>query len=262
MLLNEGTIARYCRRTAELMLQSSEFWEQIELKTRDTNTYYKELLTNSRVQEEAYRTAADILSKIMARPGLLNVWELSCPGLLQSKMRELELQEPGTPVYLETLKERTRIELVYDAVVALKKIEQDRPIREADIAERYAAVAARAEEEQKKIMAQEGALAQELREIGDGTETIVLYAMRLEVSLASNVLSLREQRLLAVPSELFTLTHVEMLDLAWNKIKEVRDAQTHKQPPPPPSQIKAGPPNRALRGCPRGLCSCRVRCAT
>ena len=256
-LLNEGTIARYCRRTAELMLQSSEFWEQIELKTRDTNTYYKELLTNSRVQEEAYRTAADILAKIMARPGLLNVWELSCPGLLQSKMRELELQEPGTPVYLETLKERTRIELVYDAVVALKKIEQDRPIREADIAERYAAVAARAEEEQKKIMAQEGALAQELREIGDGTETIVLYAMRLEVSLASNVLSLREQRLLAVPSELFTLTHVEMLDLASNKIKEVRDS--HKQPHIRPPSKKLARLTARSPGCP---CSCRVRFAT
>ena len=221
MLKDAGTIARYCRRTAELMLQSSEFWEQIELKTRDTNTYYKQLLTKSRVQEEAYRTAADILAKIMARPGLLNVWELSCPGLLQSKKRELELQQEGTPVYLETLKELTRIELVYDAVVALKKIEQDRPIREADIAERYKMVAARAEEEQKKIMAQESALAQELREIGDGTETIVLYAMRLEASLATNVLSLREQRLLAVPSELFMLTHVEMLDLANNRLKEL-----------------------------------------
>ena len=137
MLEHEGSISRYCRRTAELMLQSSEFWEQIELKTRDTNNYYKELLTNSRVQEEAYSTAADILSKILARPGLLNVWELSCPNLLQSKKRELELQEQGTPVYLETLKELTRIELVYDAVVALKKLEQDRPIRESDIAERY-----------------------------------------------------------------------------------------------------------------------------
>ena len=221
MLLNEGTIARFCRRTAELMLQCSEFWEQIELKTRDTNKYYKELLTKSRVQEEAYRTAADILRKIMARPGLLNVWELSCPGLLRSKQRELELQEPGTPVYLETLKEHTRIELVYDAVVALKKIEQDRPCREADIDERYSAVAARAEEEQQKIMAQEGALAQELREIGDGTETIVSYAMRLESSLPSNVLNLREQRLLAVPSELFQLTHVEMLDLANNRLKEL-----------------------------------------
>jgi hypothetical protein len=222
MLKHEGTIARYCRRTAELMLQSSEFWDQIELKTRDTNSYYKELLTNSRVQEEAYRTAADILAKIMARPGLLNVWEQSCPGLQQSKKNELELQVPGTPAYLETLKERTRIELVYDAVVALKKLEQDRPIREADLAERYSLVAARAAEEQRKIMAQEGALAAELREIGDGTETIVLYALRLESSLTSNVLSLREQRLLTLPTEVFMLTHVEMLDLAGNKLKEVR----------------------------------------
>ena len=70
-------------------------------------------------------------------------------------------------------------------------------------------------------------LAQELREIGDGTETIVLYAMRLESSLASNVLSLREQRLLAVPSELFMLTHVEMLDLASNRLKELPGEVCH-----------------------------------
>ena len=88
-------------------------------------------------------------------------------------------------------------------------------------------VAVRAAVEQKKIMKQESDLAQELREIVDGTETIVLYAMRLESSLASNVLSLREQRLLAVPPELFMMTHVEMLDLAWNKIKELPGEVCH-----------------------------------
>ena len=64
---------------------------------------------------------------------------------------------------------------------------------------RATAAARGAEEEQSKIMAQEAALAQELREIGDGTESIVAYAIRLENSLQSNVLSLREQRLLSVP---------------------------------------------------------------
>jgi len=97
MLQNEGTIARYCRRTAELMLQSSDHWKQIEINTRETNQYYKQLLTSSRVQEEAYRTAADILRRFLDRPSLLNVWELSCPGLLRSKQRELELQQEGTP---------------------------------------------------------------------------------------------------------------------------------------------------------------------
>lgn len=218
MLVHEGTIARYCRRTAELMLQSSEHWKQIEVNTRETTAYYKQLLTVSRVQEEAYRTAAEILGKIMARPGLLNVWETSCPGLLRSKSRELELQEEGTHVYLETLKEHTRIELVYDAVVALKKIEQERPIRTEDIAERYSVVAARAKEEMDKIMAQEAALARELRDIGDGTESIIAYAERLESSLGSNVLSLKAQRLLAAPIEIFQLTQVETLDLAENKL--------------------------------------------
>ena len=219
MLQHEGTVARYCRRTAELMLQSSEHWKEIEANTRETNHYYSGLLKASRVQEEAYSTATDILAKIMARPGLLNVWELSCPGLLRSKKRELELQEEGSPVYLDVLKELTRIELVYDAVVALKKIENDRPIRVEDIAERHAAVAARAKEEQDKIMSQEAALARELRDIGDGTESIVAYAVRLEDCLESNVLRLRTQKLLAVPVELFQMSHVEMLDLAENQIQ-------------------------------------------
>jgi hypothetical protein len=106
MLQHEGTIARYCRRTAELMLQSSQYWKDIEVNTRETNAYYKQLLTESRVQEEAYRTATDILAKIVARPQLLNVWEISCPGLLRSKKRELALQTEGTYVYLDTLKVR------------------------------------------------------------------------------------------------------------------------------------------------------------
>lgn len=90
-----GTLARFLRRTAELMLQSSHRWKQIEMSTRDTNAHYKELLTMSRVQEEAYRTASEILKKILERPGLLSVWENSCPGLLRSKRRELEMQTDG-----------------------------------------------------------------------------------------------------------------------------------------------------------------------
>ena len=221
MFTHEGSIARYCRRTGELMLQASEHWKQIEANTRETNAYYKQLLTVSRVQEEAYRTATDILAKIMARPGLLNVWECSCPGLLRSKKRELELQKEGTHMYLETLKELTRIELVYDAVVALKKIEQERPIRESDIAVEYNKVAAQSRIESDKIMSQEAALARELRAIGDGTETIVAYSLRLEHCLETNVLSLRKQKLLAAPIEIFQLTHVEFLDLAENKLTEL-----------------------------------------
>ena len=224
ILMHEGSIARYCRRTAELMLQASEYWKQIEVNTRETNAYYKQLLTKSRVQEEAYRTATEILAKIMARPSLLNVWETSCPGLLRSKKRELELQEEGTSVYLDVLKELTRIELVYDAVVALKKIEleEERPIRDEDIAARYYVVAARTEEEQAKIMSQEAALARELQDIGDGTESVIAYAQRLESSLESNVLSLRKQKLLGAPIEIFqVMTHVEVLDLAENQISEL-----------------------------------------
>ena len=163
-LRSQGDAARYIRRTAELLLQNCVVWKEIEINCRETNAYYKEQLTVARVHEEAYRTAAEILAKIMARLGLLKVWELSCPGLLQSKTRELELQvaggQEGTPVYLETLKEKMRIDIVYDAVAYLKKIEDDRPIRVPDVELKQAAVALLAKEQQDKIMLQEAQLAQ------------------------------------------------------------------------------------------------------
>jgi len=105
--------------------------------------------------------------------------------------------------------------------VALKKIEQERPIRESDIAVEYNKVAAQSRIESDKIMSQEAALARELRAIGDGTETIVAYSLRLEHCLETNVLSLRKQKLLAAPIEIFQLTHVEFLDLAENKLTEL-----------------------------------------
>ena len=73
VLRTPGDAARFVRRTAELLLHSCEVWKQIEINCRETNNYYKELLTTARVHEEAFRTAADILSKIMERPGLLSV---------------------------------------------------------------------------------------------------------------------------------------------------------------------------------------------
>ena len=76
VLRTPGDAARFVRRTAELLLHSCEVWKQIEINCRETNNYYKELLTTARVHEEAFRTAADILSKIMERPGLLSVLSL------------------------------------------------------------------------------------------------------------------------------------------------------------------------------------------
>ena len=109
---------------------------------------------------------------------------------------------------------------MYDAVVLLKNIEvqQERPIRDHEIVEQYELVAERTKEEQAKIMDQEASLAKELREIGDGTEVVLQYAEQLEACLETNVLSLRALKLLAIPSEVFTMSHVEVLDLAKNAI--------------------------------------------
>ena len=220
-----------------LCLQNSQHYKAIEINCRETNDHYKQLLTVARVHEEAYRTATEILGKIMARPGLLSVWEHSCPGLLRSKTRELELQTEGTHVYLETLKEKMRIDLVYDAVAALNKIEHERPIRVSDIEVKYAAVAKLAAAEQAKIMRQEAQLAAELKEIGDGSETILKYEGLLEVSLATDQLHMRSQQLLACPVEIFTMTHLEVLDISDNQIAELpAEVATRTLPPAPAPQ--------------------------
>lgn len=78
-------------------------------------------------------------------------------------------------------------------MAALKKIEDDRPIRPSDIQVRYDAINARALEEQRKILAQEQALKKELEEIGDGSETIERYERQLEECFPTNFLHLRKQ---------------------------------------------------------------------
>ena len=241
-LRDPGNAARYIRRTAELLLQNCTVWKEIEINCRDTNAYYQEQLTTARVHEEAYRTAADILTKIVARPGLLKVWELSCPGLLQSKTRELEMRtaagEEGTPVYLDTLKEKLRIDLVYDAVADLKKIEDERPIRASDIEVKQIAVAALAKEQQDKIMLQEAQLAQELKDIGDGSDTVLKFDGFLQACLPTNVLHLQSCQLLACPAEVMMCTHLEVRAAAADRPRPLprgRDGPSGRRHAPHPA---------------------------
>mmetsp|Transcript_29394 Transcript_29394/g.56809 ORF Transcript_29394/g.56809 Transcript_29394/m.56809 type:complete len:352 (-) Transcript_29394:784-1839(-) len=216
-----GTCARFVRRTAELLLENSQRWKQIEINTRETNKYYKELLVTSRVREAAYRVAADLLTKIIERPSLLNVWENSCPNLLRSKTRELELQTEGTPAYNEALKEKLRIDLIYDAVAELKKIEQERPLKKKDIADKQKDVAAMAHAEQAKILKQEAQLAKELKDIGDGSESILRFSACLQAALPSCELSLSQMELLVLPVEVFSMTHLTLLNVSGNSLKEL-----------------------------------------
>jgi len=222
LLQHAGSNARSLRRTAEIMLQNSKRWKEIEVATKETSQHYKQLLISSRVREEAYRKAADILKRIMERPGLLNVWENSCPGLLKSKTRELELQKEGTFAHQEALKEKLRIDLIYDAVAELKKIEEGgRPIKVPDIEVKWRVVATMASEEQAKILRQEQQLAAELKKIGDGSETVDKYHQRLEESLPNSECDLKQQELLALPLEIFQLTYLELLDVSYNDLKEL-----------------------------------------
>lgn len=175
-----------------------------------------------RVYHSAYSTCADIMRKFIERPTLVNVWAISCPGLLKSKSRELELQEPGTPMYLTTLAEKMRIDMLYDAVAHLKNIENDRPIRASDIEGKLVEVEKLASAEARKIQAQEAVLTQELSDIGDGSDTVEMWVGSLKNAQATKTLMLRGQGLHSVPPELFALVEdMEIVDLGNNHLKEI-----------------------------------------
>ena len=86
------------------------------------------------------------------------MWLRSCPGLLRSKTREVELLRAGgdesalhSPEYRRALAEKQRIDIIYDAVIALKELESERPIRPADVLMKYEAATALADAALERI---------------------------------------------------------------------------------------------------------------
>jgi Leucine-rich repeat (LRR) protein len=175
-----------------------------------------------RVYHSAYSTCADIMRKFIERPTLIGVWAISCPGLLKSKTKELALQEPGNAMYLTTLAEKMRIDMLYDAVAHLKNIENERPIRQSDIESKLVEVDKLAAAEARRIEAQEALMATELHEIGDGSDSVEMWVRSIEQARANKTLVLRGQGLFAVPPELFALVaEMEIVDLGENQLKEL-----------------------------------------
>jgi len=207
---------------AQRLLKMSARWADIEHQTRDTRRYHKKILDEMRVYHSAYSTCAEIMRKFIERPTLVNVWAISCPGLLKSKSRELELQEPGTPMYLTTLAEKMRIDMLYDAVAHLKNIENERPIRASDIESKLVEVERLASAEARKIDAQEAVLMQELSDIGDGSDTVQEWVRVLHNAQTTKTLMMRGQGLYSLPPELFELVaDMEIVDLGNNHLKEI-----------------------------------------
>jgi hypothetical protein len=175
-----------------------------------------------RVYHSAYSTCADIMRKFIERPTLISVWAISCPGLLKSKTKELALQEPGNAMYLTTLAEKMRIDMLYDAVAHLKNIETERPIRQSDIESKLLEVDKLATAEARRIEAQEAVMTMELHEIGDGSDSVDVWVQSIEQARANKTLVLRGQGLFAVPPELFALVaDMEIVDLGENQLKEL-----------------------------------------
>lgn len=90
------------------------------------------------MREEAYCGADEVLLKISHKPSLLNTWAGICPGVLRSKEREIEYHTEGTATYLEVMKEKVKVEMVYEAVAALKgaELHEGRVIKSADVSEK------------------------------------------------------------------------------------------------------------------------------
>lgn len=175
-----------------------------------------------RVYRTAYETSADILRKFIERKSLVDVWAMSCPSLLKSISKELELHVPGTDVYLRTLAEKMRVDILYDTVAHLKKVELSRPIEEPDIRQKLVEVETLLDAEVKKIAAQEEVLARELESIGDGSETVERWIGVLEGAKGTGCLVLRGEGLMAVPPELFTcLRDLEIVDLGQNMLESI-----------------------------------------
>lgn len=162
------------------------------------------------------------MRKFIERPALVGVWAISCPGLLRSKTKELALQEPGTLMYRTIMAEKMRIDLLYDAVAHLKNIENERPIRAADIESKLLEVEKLAGAEARKIEAQEEVETRELREIGDGSESVDEWTALLKRAQETKTLVLRGQGLLALPPELLVLVaDMEIVDLGDNQLSEI-----------------------------------------
>ena len=221
LMSEPGVCRRFVHRTAELLLRKCERWREIEVATRETNEHYKGILYNARVRERGFRMANEIVEKMVERPKLLNVWERSCPGLLQSKTRELALQTEGTPAHGECAAEKLRIDFIYDAVVELKKIELDRPIRVSDIEEYHKVISTKMQLEQAKVLRLEAQLAKDLKEIGDGSETVLRFSESLEAALPSSELTLHALELHALPVEVFRMSQLTILDVSGNQLREL-----------------------------------------
>lgn len=91
-----------------------------------------------------------------------------------------------------------RIDIIYDAVVDLKKLEDTRTVKPPDIEAKYVVAAKKVMDAEALIMKQEARLAEELMQIGDGGETVQEFARLIEASLPTAVLNLRAQQLHAV----------------------------------------------------------------
>ena len=226
VLQHPGACARYIRRTAELLLRASDEWKDIEERTRKTSDYFATVLSDARITEESYRTAATVLLKMHDRLQLISVWQRTCPGLRRSKERELEIaarngESITSTSYRRTLAEKQRIDILFDAVVSLKELEEERPICPADVFEKYEIASKLAATALQKIHEEEARLAEKLTAIGDGGETTMDFVRNLEESLASSELRLANRQLLTVPTMLFGFEHLELLDLGNNAITEL-----------------------------------------
>lgn len=88
---------------------------------------------------------------------------------------------------------------------------------------------------------------QELKDIGDGGDTILDFDRFLQESLPTNVLHLQSQQLLGIPVELFQMTHLEVTPTVLEPAAgrhPPSSAPPPRSPHPPPRRCRPPPPRR------------------
>eukprot|EP00741_Cyanophora_paradoxa_P007239 tig00001094_g7003.t1 len=158
---------------------------------------------------------------MMDRLGLVNIWHMSAPGLLQGKKINIELFPEGSPEYQEEFTQKLRIEKLSEALIRLKSIENSRPIKREDVALEEGKLRAIARAEKEKMELLQAQRREALLKIGDGTEMADEMAAAVTLSHSTNCLILAGRGLLSIPAELFELYNLELLDLQENKIAEL-----------------------------------------
>lgn len=221
ILQHPGDCARYLRRTAELLCESSRYWEPIQRARAPVVEYFAPELAKAQCDQLSTTGAEELMRTIVSQPDRLGVWGQSLPKLLRGKRRDLDLQGAESSSGMHVQIEVNRLCLVHVMVKALLQLTNIRPLRQRDLKMKQDEVRRISAEATRRLRDLEEQFDEACTEAADASAIVQLYERQLEYSLQTNRCMLRSCQLLSVPRELFRLRNLEVLDLGNNSIQSI-----------------------------------------